>query len=63
LACIDDHAVNLHKPRERVIVEQLTSAELDVRTGLEAERITYSLGLGGNRALRHAEQLAQAVGR
>ncbi len=44
-----------------MILEQLSAAELDIHAGVEPERVTDSLGLAGHRALRHTEQLAQAV--
>jgi hypothetical protein len=31
---VDDHAVDLDKPRKRVVIKQLATAELDVHTGL-----------------------------
>src|SRR5438128_8815911 len=61
-AGVDEHAVDLDQPRERVVFEQLASAELGIHAAHETEGVADLLRLSGHRARGYAEQFAEAIG-
>jgi len=58
---VDDHAVNLDHPRERVISEQLTTTELRIHRHIQTNRVTNLLRLRGHRAFRNSKPLTQLI--